>query len=122
MLTEKQQQQVSTFLFNAGHAHPRFMGKHVIYRDQTRGFHATDKMVEASAILELVEDKTLYGINKLNLRLVMLQLDPNKVIWQFWDQWDALPDHVYEMSDWTNALPKLFQLAKDDHFWNYTIT
>lgn len=117
MLTEKQQQAVSTFLFNAGHAHPRFMGDNVIYRDQTRGYHATDKMVSVSAILELVEDKGLYALNKLNIRLIMLQLDPNRAIWQYWDHWDSLPDHVYEMSEWSNSLPKLFQVAADDHFW-----
>lgn len=118
MLNSNDKQLVSIFLFNAGHANVRFVGKHVVYRDQTKGFLAMDKLIDPESILKYVRELSLHAMDKLMVRLVMLQVDPSKEVWPRWNEWDNLPDQVYEMSHWSNNPTKLLQLLEDDIFEN----
>ena len=117
MLNDKEQQLVSAFFYNAGHANVRFMGKHVIYRDQTKGQHAVDKLMVAEDIMNVIGDQSLESMAKLSIRLIMLQVDPKKETWSFWGDWTSLPDQVFERSDWTNSPTKLLEIAKEDSVW-----
>ena len=122
MLTTNQKQQISAVLYNAGHANVQFVGKHVIYRDQTKGARAMDKMIDPQTILEFVDGKSLYSLDKFIIRLIMLQVDPSKEIWPYWGDWITLPDQVYEMTHWTNNPATLLQLAKDSVFCEFKLS
>lgn len=100
-LTDLQQQKISAFLFAGGHANPRFVGKHVIYRDQTRGQTAMDMMVEYQVILELVEDLSLDAIEKLVTKAALHQTR---------SEYD-IPD----LEKWSNSLATLITLAKEPY-------
>ena len=120
MLSANEKQSISVFLFNAGHANVRFVGKHVVYLDQTKGQRAMDKLIDPNDILDHVRDLSLFALDKLMVKLVMQQVDPSKEIWSRWGEWDSLPDQIYEMSHWTNNPVKLLQLLKDDVFEDRT--
>lgn len=65
MLSDKDQQNVAAFIFGCGHANVRFKDNLVIYRDQTRGFFAQDKVMDTAPILEVVKGKSLAQIEKM---------------------------------------------------------
>lgn len=118
MLTTEQKQKVSAFLFNAGHSQVRFVGKHIVYRDQTKGQLALDKLIESDVILKHVENHSLPALDRLFVYTVMRQIDPTRMIWR-WDDWSSLPDQVYENSSWTNNPTKLLEILEDNVFENF---
>lgn len=122
MLTHKDKQLVAAFLFNAGHANVQFVGKHVIYRDQTKGQRATDKLLDPQPILDLVMGKSLDAINKFNIRLIMMQIDPTCEVWQLWPSWTSLPDQVYENTSWTNEPGQLIKIAQENVFCEFRLS
>lgn len=102
MLSELEQGKVACFLFEAGHANPRFMGKYVIYRDQTRGSTAMDKLIESESILEHVRYLSRANIERLVKRLNVAQVTNES--------------ELTELDHYTNNPAKLLELAKDDVF------
>lgn len=103
-LTETEQQKISAFLFYSGHANPRFVGKFVIYRDQTRGLLAQDRMIEYQPILEFVKDKSLVQIDKAIFNAAMHQTRDEFA--------------VAELAGWKNDIPTILELSKLPPVWD----
>lgn len=114
MYTEYQQEKICAFLFETGHANPRFVGKRVVYRDQTRGQHAMDKILDPQPILDIVEHMSLLDIERLVKRAAFAQVG---VTYSTFALYNIDNSGNPEPENWSNNLTVLLQkLNEPDPF------